>query len=197
MARRSQKDNIYSYIEAQYRRNGVSPSLHEIASYLGLSAKSNVYKQIQQLVAEGKLFNQGGRYIPTALHDAERAKIAMVPLLGTVAAGQPILAIENLEGYVAYLPETGDGKELFALKVKGNSMIDAGIFDGDIVIVRQTPVAENGEIVVAMIDGEATVKTLYREHGHIRLQPQNKSMAPIIVDDVVILGRVVSSMRYY
>lgn len=197
MARLNQKKRIYYFIEEEYRKNEVSPSLSEIAVYLGLSAKSNIHKQIQQLVAEGKLLNIGGRYVPVSLHQMKRSDVSMVPLLGTVAAGSPILAIENLEGYVAYLPQFGDGSELFALRIKGDSMIEAGIFDGDIVVVKKTPVADNGEIVVALIEDEATVKTYYREHGHIRLQPENSEMSPIIVDEAIILGRVVSSMRYY
>lgn len=197
MARLNQKDRIFSFIEEEYRCSGVSPSLSEIAAHLGLSAKSNIHKQIQQLVTEGRLVNLGGRYVPARLHERERADVAIVPLLGTVAAGSPILAIENLEGHVAYLPRFGDGKDLFALRVSGESMIEAGINDGDIVVVEKTPVAENSDIVVALIEDEATVKTFYREHGHIRLQPQNHTMAPIIVDEAVILGRVVSSMRYY
>ena len=122
-----------------------------------------------------------------------------VPILGKVTAGAPILAVENYEGYVHYpkgirpLP----GGELFALKVRGTSMIEAGILDGDIVIVEKTPMAENGDIVVALIDDEATVKTFYKENGHFRLQPENKTMLPIIVTNLMILGKVVSSVRYY
>lgn len=197
MARPSQKERIFAFIESEYRQRGVSPSLSEVAKHIGLSAKSNIFKQVQLLVAEGRLVNLGGRYVPARLHERERADVAIVPLLGTVAAGQPILAVENLEGYVAYLPRSGDGRELFALRISGESMIEAGINHGDIVVVEQTPAAENGQIVVAMIDGEATVKTFYKEHGHIRLQPENHTMEPIIVDEAVILGRVVSSMRYY
>ncbi len=102
------------------------------------------------------------------------------------------------KGFVGYLPRSGRREnELFALRIRGESMIDAGIYDGDIVVVEQTPTADNGQIVAAMIDGEATVKRFYREKGHFRLQPENSSMEPIIVDHVEILGRVVSSMRYY
>lgn len=122
----------------------------------------------------------------------------MVPVLGTIAAGVPIEAIEDLDGYVAYLPKsTGQDRTLFALRVKGNSMIEAGIYNGDIVIVEQRPDAENGQIVAAMIDGEATVKTFYKESGHFRLQPENATMKPIIVDHVEILGHVVAIQRYY
>jgi repressor LexA len=197
MVRINQEERIYNFIDEEYRKNEVSPSLSEIAAQLGLSAKSNIYKQIQQLVGEGLLLNLGGRYVPSRLHERERTDVAMVPLLGTVAAGSPILAVENLEGYVAYLPQFGDSAELFALRIKSDSMIEAGIFNGDIVVVKKTPIAENGKIVVALIDDEATVKTFYWEHGHFRLQPENSEMSPIIVDEAIILGRVVSSMRYY
>ena len=123
----------------------------------------------------------------------------MIPLIGRVTAGQPILAVENYEGYIQYpaglrkMPEN----DLFALKVTGTSMIEAGILDGDIVIIEKTTTAENGDIVVALIDDEATVKTFYKEDGHFRLQPENKTMLPIIVNSLMILGKVVSSIRFY
>ena len=122
-----------------------------------------------------------------------------MPLLGAITAGSPILAVENFDGYVD-LPWNGSkysSEELFALKVKGESMVEAGIFDGDIVIVQKSSYADNGKIVVALIDDEATVKTFYREDGHFRLQPENRTMKPIIVDDVSLLGIVVASFRQY
>lgn len=195
MARPSQKDRIYAFIESGYEKNGYSPSISEIAAYLSLSAKSNIHRQLQSLVQDGLLQNLGGQYVPVKSIKEDAA--LMVPLLGNVAAGQPITAIEELEGYVAYMPRFGDGRRLFALHVKGESMIEIGIRSGDIVIVEETSEAANGEIVVALIDGEATVKTFYRENGHFRLQPENHTMKPIIVEDVAVLGRVVSSMRYY
>jgi len=161
--RPSQKDKIYDYLCRFYQKNGYPPSMGKIAAALGLSARSNINRQ-----------------------------------LGTIAAGVPITAIENLDGYIGFIPRSGHhDKDLFALRVKGDSMINAGIFSGDIVIVEQTPVADNGQIVAAMVDGEATVKRFYKEKGHFRLQPENPSMEPIIVPEVEILGRVVSSMRYY
>ena len=197
MTRPDKRGQIYAYIEAEYKKNGFSPSINDIAEHLGLSAKSNIHRQLQQLVAEGRLSNLGGRYVPTVLLDRRAEDVEMVPLLGTVAAGSPILAVENLEGYVAYLPRFGDSRDLFALRVKGDSMIEAGIFSGDIVIVEKTPDVVNGDIVVALIDDEATVKTFYREGGHIRLQPENRELSPIIVREVAILGRVLASMRYH
>ena len=197
MARPNQQERIYAYIEKEYKKNGYSPSIGEIASNLGLVAKSNIHRQLQQLVSEGRLTNLGGRYVPTLLSDDGCAKVALVPLLGRVAAGVPITAVENLDGYVAYLPRFGDGDELFALTIKGDSMIGAGIFNSDVVIVEKTPEAQNGDIVVALIGDEATVKTFYRERGHFRLQPENPEYEPIIVSEVTVLGRVLASMRYH
>lgn len=128
----------------------------------------------------------------------EVGSVVQVPILGNIAAGVPISAVENLDGFIEYLPRNErQDRDLFALRVKGSSMIDAGIYDGDIVIIEQTPYAENGQIVAAMVDEEATVKRFYKEKGHYRLQPENPDMEPIIVPEVEILGRVVSSMRYY
>ena len=120
-----------------------------------------------------------------------------VPLVGTVTAGMPILAVEQIEGYISYSGPASKDKPLFALHIRGESMINAGILDGDIVIVEKTPVAENGEIVVALIEDEATVKTFYKENGHFRLQPENDTMDPIIVDEVIILGKVKALTRYF
>jgi repressor LexA len=197
MTRPSQRESIALFIERQYEINGYPPSLSEIAEHLGLTSKSNIYRQLQQLVAEGRLVNNHGRYVPTSVYEKQPFDVVMVPVLGMVAAGRPIFAEENLDGYVAYLPRFGDGNDLFALKIKGESMIEAGIFDGDIVVVQKTPVSKNGDIVVAMLEDEATVKTIYRENGHIRLQPQNHEFQPIIVPDAVILGRVVASIKYH
>jgi repressor LexA len=124
-------------------------------------------------------------------------KVCAVPLIGTVTAGLPILAEENFEGYIGYMDSRRSSDEVFALKVKGESMIEAGIYDGDIIIAERTCYAENGDIVVAMIENEATVKTFYREDGHYRLQPENSTMAPIIVDEVIILGKVLAMQRSY
>ena len=123
--------------------------------------------------------------------------VTHVPLLGTVTAGQPILAVEDIEGYLPFSMVGAQDKELFALKVRGESMIQAGILDGDIVIVERTPDARNGEMVVALVDDSATVKTFYKENGHFRLQPENDFMDPIIVDSVSILGKVVGVYRLF
>lgn len=194
--RPSQRDKIYDYLASFYKTNGYPPSMAQIAAALGLKSRSNINAQLLQLADEGRLSNINGKYYPPEA--ADQARIVMVPILGNIAAGIPITAIENLDGYVGYLPRTKrQDSNLFALRIKGTSMIDAGIYDGDIVIVEQTTVADNGQIVAAMIDGEATVKRFYKENGHYRLQPENPTMEPIIVPEVEILGRVVSSLRYY
>ena len=194
--RPSQRDKIYEYLAQYYRKNGYSPSMAEIASALELTSRSNINRQLEQLNAEGRLAHIGGKYYPAEV--AEQARVVIFPILGNIAAGVPITAIETLDGYVGYLPQgRHQNEKLFALRVRGESMIEAGIYDGDIVVVEQTPVADNGQIVAAMIDGEATVKRFYKENGHYRLQPENPMMEPIIVSEVEILGRVISSMRYY
>lgn len=192
----SQRGKIYDYLVGYYRENGYPTSMADIATAMGLTSRSNINRQLLQLVSDGKLSNINGKYYPAAA--AEQLRVVMVPILGTIAAGVPIEAIQDLDGYVGYLPQGHHrDHDLFALHVHGNSMIDAGIYDGDIVIVEQTSVADNGQIVAAMIDGEATVKRFFKEKGHYRLQPENPTMDPIIVEHVDILGRVVSSMRYY
>jgi repressor LexA len=118
-------------------------------------------------------------------------------MIGTVTAGQPILATENIEGYFPLLSEDMPRGETFMLKVKGESMINVGIYDGDQIIVKRQPTADNGDIVVALIDDSATVKTYYKEDGHFRLQPENDTMDPIIVPDLTILGKVVGLFRRY
>ena len=120
-----------------------------------------------------------------------------VPLVGTVAAGIPILAEENIEEYVSFCTTRKDTKDLFALKVRGESMINAGIFNGDIIIAKRAQVADNGEIVVALLGDEATVKRIYRVNGHIELRAENPAFQPIIADEVTVLGKVIASMRYY
>ena len=190
------RDNVFSFVKEQYSKNGYPPSLADIAAALGLTSRSYIRRQLMQLVTEGRLTKINGKYYPA--ESAEQLRVVMVPILGTIAAGVPIEAIQDLDGYVGHLPQGHHrDHDLFALHVHGDSMIDVGINDGDIVIVEQTSVADNGQIVAAMIDGEATVKRFFKEKGHYRLQPENPTMDPIIVDHVDILGRVVSSMRYY
>ena len=139
--------------------------------------------------------NRGAIEIVDDTFNLSRRELVDVPLIGTVAAGALILADENVENYFPIPAELLPNSETFMLKVRGNSMIDVGIYDGDRVIVEQTSVAENGEIVVALIDDSATVKRFFKENGHYRLQPENATMDPIIVDKVQILGKVIGLLR--
>ena len=175
--------------------NGRVPSVREICEYTGLSSTSTVHHHLKALEAKGLIIREHG--VNRCIQIAGEEKSASVPVVGKVAAGEPITAIQNIEFYVPVPEQLKRGRELFALRIQGESMINAGILDGDIVIVNRTPVAENGEIVVAMVDDSATVKRFYKENGHFRLQPENDDYAPIITDEVVILGKVVSLQRYY
>jgi repressor LexA len=174
---------------------GRVPSVREICTEVGLSSTSTVHHHLNALEEKGFITREHG--LNRCIHIAGEEKSVGVPVLGRVAAGYPILAVEEIECYVPVPESLRRGRELFALRVQGESMIDVGIFDGDIVIVNRTPVAENGEIVVALVGDEATVKTFYKENGHFRLQPENDTFEPIIVDEVVILGKVVSLIRYF
>lgn len=173
---------------------GLPPSVREICAALEIKSTSTAHKYIQELQERG-LIEKGSRLNRAITLPDDRS--VRVPLLGTVTAGQPILAVEEIEGYIPFRSHSLRSRDLFALRVRGESMIQAGILDGDIVIIRRTPTAENGDIVVALVEEEATVKRFYKENGHYRLQPENDSMEPIIVDSVVILGRVISLLREY
>ena len=168
----------------------VMPSVREICAQLGIKSTSTVHRYLSSLQEKGLI---AGRNRCIRL-PGETA--AQVPILGMVTAGQPVLAVESLEGYLPF-PLKGSTEGVFALRVRGESMVNAGILDGDYVIARQTQTADNGEIVVAMIDEEATVKRFYKENGHYRLQPENDRMAPIYTDHVAILGRVIGLQRSY
>ena len=189
---------IYEYVKDTIEKNGYSPSVRDIRSALGIKSTSTVHVYIQRLEEKGLISKENGKSRTLRIDGSDSAGIR-VPIIGAVTAGLPILAVENREGYVVCSPKTpvGDKNRLFALRVRGESMIEAGILDGDIVVAEQSPVAEDGEIVIALIGEEATVKTFYRENGHVRLQPQNKTMKPIITDEVSILGKVISCVRYY
>lgn len=191
----SEKDRLVFDFLRERIAEGYVPSVREICAELGFKSTSTAHRCLERLVEAGLIEKQGGnlnRAIRLVGGESRR-----VPLVGTVTAGQPITAIEHIEDYLSFKPKKRYDGELFALKVRGESMINAAILDGDTVIVEQTPYAENGEIVVAMTqDGEATVKRFYKEGGHYRLQPENDTMAPIILDEVTVLGRVVAVLRY-
>lgn len=185
---------VFNYIKSRLS-NGISPSVREIMDAMGFKSTSTAHRYIETLVREGLIEKSGNLNRSLRLPNSESAS---VPILGTVTAGQPITAIEDITGYVGFEAPGHDPQELFALRIRGESMINAGILNGDIVIVERRCYAENGEIVVALVDGEeATVKTFYKENGHFRLQPENDTMEPIIVEDLEILGKVIGLKRYY
>ena len=201
-ARGDTQQRILAFIEQEITQKGYPPSVREIGDAVGLKSTSTVHGHLRRLEARGLLRRDAmkPRAMEVCASEAAQSRlngIQMIPLIGNVAAGSPILAEEYVEDQIP-LPEAllGEGKH-FILKVHGDSMINAGIMDGDYVVVRQQNTAVNGEIVVAMIEGSATVKRFYRENGHFRLQPENNSMLPIITKSVDIAGKVVTVYRKY
>ena len=186
---------IYEYL-IERSQDGVPPSVREIGAAVGLSSTSSVQANLDALEKAGYIQRDPLKKRTIRILGRDD-NVTHVPIVGTVTAGAPILAGEQIEGYLAYSGHSTSDKPLFALKVRGESMLQAGILDGDLVVAEKTPVARNGEIVVAMIEDEATVKTFYKENGHFRLQPENDTYEPIIVNEVSILGKVVAVIRYY
>ena len=187
---------IFNFIKGFIDETGTPPSIREIGEAVGLSSPSSVQYHIDALIDAGYL-EKGGANQKRMLKIAKKSSNAhYVPLIGTVTAGKPILAVESIEDYIP-VSVNPKGAELFALRVKGDSMINAAICDGDIVIVESTPVAENGEIVVALLDDEATVKRFFMENGKFRLQPENDNYEPIIANELAILGKVRALLRNY
>lgn len=208
---------ILNYMKEVIKTKGYPPTVREICTALGIKSTSTTHKYIESLVRQGYLVKDPSK--PRALmvvdphakkEEAssqssevvpfEKPDVVEVPIVGRVAAGTPILAEQNIEDTFPIPARYATGGTSYMLKVRGESMIEAGIFDGDLILVQQQETAHNGEIVVAMIDGfesEATVKTFYNEGDHIRLQPENQSMSPILVKDVKILGKVKGVFRYF
>lgn len=176
-------------------QEGVSPSVREICAATGLKSTATVHAHLKTL-EDRELITRGKQGVNRSIRISGE-NTAPVPILGQVTAGMPILAVEDVEGYVPVSENIRRGRELFALRVVGESMINAGILDKDIVVVSKSPTADNGQIVVALIDDEATVKRFYRENNHIRLQPENDDYEPIIVEECSVLGHVISVVRYY
>lgn len=185
---------ILDYIKSEILQRGYPPAVREICEAVHLKSTSSVHSHLETLEKNGYIKRDPTK--PRAIEivddsfNLSRREIVNVPIVGTVTAGQPILAVENIDSYFPLLSENMPKSETFMLKVKGESMINAGIFDGDLILVEKQSTAENGEIVVALIDDSATVKTFYKENEHFRLQPENDTMSPIIVDNLEILGRV-------
>ena len=204
---------ILDFIIQQIRLKGYPPSVREIGEAVGLQSSSTVHSHLTQLEQKGYIKRDPTKpraimilkdssgdedfYTTPSAETNTFEEMVALPLVGQVAAGQPILAEENVEDTIAFPMRFIRHNDSFLLKVKGDSMINAGIFDGDLIIVAPCPVAENGEIVVALLDDEATVKTYYKEKDRIRLQPENDTMAPIYASDVQILGKVIALFRTF
>ncbi len=190
----TEKDKqVFEFIKSR-SEDGFVPTVREICDEFGFKSTSTAHRSISSLVEHGLIEKEDNRNRAIRLVGKSATR---VPLVGTVTAGQPITAIEDITDYISFHAGRNYQNSLFALKIRGESMINAGILHGDIVIVEKTPYAQNGEIVVALIDDEdATVKRFYKEKGHFRLQPENDSMEAIIVDNVSILGKVVAVLRY-
>ena len=197
----AKQEEILEYIKSQILERGFPPSVRDICEAVHLKSTSSVHSHLEALEKNGYIRRDATK--PRAIEIIDdnfnlvRREVVNVPLIGTVAAGQPILAVENIETYFPVPAEFMPNEQSFMLRVKGDSMINAGIFDGDQVLVKQQASAENGDIVVALVEDSATVKTFYKEDGYYRLQPENDSMDPIIVDDVQILGKVCGVFRIF
>lgn len=186
--------DIYNYLK-ECSEAGYMPTIREICSKLGYKSTSTVHRHLEELEKDGFLERTGDRGTKLKITGNNTMR---VPFLKEVTAGIPITAIEDVTDFIAFTPTKRYTNSLFAMKVRGESMINAGISDGDIIIVEKQEYAENGQIVVAFADGEeATVKRFFKEDGYYRLQPENDTMEPIIADDIQIIGRVVSLIRYY
>lgn len=195
------QQEILNYIKEEILQKGYPPTVREICQRVNLKSTSSVHAHLEALEKNGYI-----RRDPTKPRTIEicddsfqmvRTEMVSLPVIGNVAAGQPILAEENIQEYFPVPADLVPNGESFVLNVRGESMINAGIFSGDKVFVNSKNIARNGDIVVALIDDSATVKTFYKENGHIRLQPENDTMDPIIVDDCQILGTVFGVFRFY
>ena len=185
----------YEFIAKYIETNKYPPSIREICSNLHLDSTSSVVYHLKKLEKMGKITRSDNKNRAIELTDMPNYSTVALPVIGTIAAGQPIFAEENLAEHIVVSESFFSGANLFVLKVQGESMINVGIFDGDYVVISKQPVANNGEIVACLIDNEATVKRLYKENGYFRLQPENDSMRPIFTDHVEVLGKVVGLIR--
>lgn len=197
----AKQEQILAYIKNEILKRGFPPAVREICQAVGLKSTSSVHSHLESLEKNGYIRRDPTK--PRAIEILDdsfqmvRREMVNVPIIGTVAAGQPILAEQNIEGYFPVPSELMPNAQSFILKVKGESMINAGILNGDSVIVQRQSTARNGEMVVALVEDSATVKTFYKEDGYYRLQPENDTMEPIIVEDCQILGKVFGVFRFF
>jgi repressor LexA len=192
---------ILEYIKSEILNRGYPPAVRDICEAVHLKSTSSVHSHLETLEKNGYIRRDPTK--PRAIEIIDdtfnlvRREVVNVPLIGRVAAGQPLLAVENIESYFPVPSEFMPKEESFMLRVKGESMVNAGIFDGDNILVQRQSTASNGDMVVALIDDSATVKTFYKEKGYYRLQPENDSMEPIIVEECTILGKVFGVFRFF
>ena len=188
-------NKVYQYTSDYIKENGFPPSVREICAKLNIKSTATAYSYIEKLQSKGLLDKCPNK--KRAIKLPQAAKRSGIPLLGVIRAGTPIFAVENLDGYYPLPPDMGEEKDCFALRVTGNSMINAGIYDNDVIIVKKQPYAENGEIVVDMVEDSATVKRFYKEKTRIVLHPENDDMEDLIYDNVTILGIVKGLFRKF
>lgn len=197
----SKQKEILEFMKKEILSKGYPPAVREICEAVHLKSTSSVHAHLETLEKNGYIRRDPAK--PRAIEivddcfNLSRREVVNVPIVGTVTAGQPILAVENIEGYFPVPMDYMPNAETFMLKVKGESMINAGIFDGDYIIVQRQSHAQNGDFVVALIEDSVTVKTFYKENGCYRLQPENDYMSPIIVTEVEILGKVIGLFRRF
>lgn len=198
--KKDKQTEIYEFIKEQILEKGYPPSVREICKGVGLSSTSTVHGHLARLEKKGMIRRDSTkpRTIEILKDPVINKEMINIPIIGKVTAGEPILAVENIEDTfpisLNYIPSN---KDLFILNISGESMIDAGIFDGDLAIIEKTSYAENGDIVVALLDNEATLKRFFKEKDYIRLQPENKAMTPILVKNCTIIGKLAGIFRRY
>jgi len=188
-------EELYSFISQYIAKNNYPPTIREMCQQVKLDSTSSVVYHLKKLESMGKIYRSENKNRAIELADKPVLNSISLPVVGVIAAGQPILAEENYSEKLVVGENFFIGSNLFVLKVKGDSMIECGILDGDYVVISKQNIANNGEIVACLIDDEATVKRFYRENGYFRLQPENSSMSPIYVDHVEVLGKVVGLIR--
>jgi repressor LexA len=197
----NKQKEILEYLKSQIINKGYPPAVREICEAVKLKSTSSVHSHLETLEKNGYIRRDPSKPRAIEIIDDEfnltRRELVNVPVVGTIAAGQPILAVENIESYFPIPSEYMPNEETFMLKVKGDSMINAGIYNGDSILVQKQSHAKNGDYVVALIGEEVTVKTFYKENGYYRLQPENDTMEPIIVSELIILGKVIGLFRMY
>lgn len=197
----NKQKEILDYLKSQIINKGYPPAVREICEAVKLKSTSSVHSHLETLEKNGYIRRDPSKPRAIEIIDDEfnltRRELVNVPVVGTITAGQPILAVENIDSYFPIPSDLMPNEETFMLKVKGNSMINAGIFNGDKILVQKQSHAKNGDFVVALIGDEVTVKTFYKENGYYRLQPENDTMEPIIVNDLSVQGKVIGLFRMF